>query len=313
MNKLNNISRMKNILIFFLAIILFTSCAECQETYVIPIKVKRNITLVTVKIGNIEIPDILLDTGLSFDGILIYNPSYKDSLALTNAIEVSIGGAGDGEPSTALMIDSTEFNLGNVELKNQRIIMLQSDIYKGFPTNGIIGYSILGHYIAQLDYDKNKMTLYDKSKIEIDSSWTELPLYFKDNNIPWVDAYVVIKDEAPIFLSMYIDFASGDAIELLEKSSMKFSLPEGTVNAHLGTGLSGEIYGKTGKISKLILGPYELHNVAAAFAPAETRSKQDNADAILGNDSLRPFNLIFDYANRKLYIKPNSFFNEPFK
>ena len=170
MNKLNNISRMKNILIFFLAIILFTSCAECQETYVIPIKVKRNITLVTVKIGNIEIPDILLDTGLSFDGILIYNPSYKDSLALTNAIEVSIGGAGNGEPSTALMIDSTEFNLGNVELKNQRIIMLQSDIYKGFPTNGIIGYSIFGHYIAQLDYDKNKMTLYDKSKKEIDSS-----------------------------------------------------------------------------------------------------------------------------------------------
>jgi hypothetical protein len=304
---------MKNILIFFFAIILFTSSAEYQEAHVIPIKVKRNITLVTVKIGNIEIPDILLDTGLSFDGILIYNPSYKDSLALTNAIEVSIGGAGDGEPSTALMIDSTEFNLGNVELKNQRIIMLQSDIYKGFPTNGIIGYSIFGHYIAQLDYDKNKMTLYGKSKKEIDSSWTELPLYFKDNNIPWVDAYVVIKDEAPIFLSMYIDFASGDAIELLEKPSMKFSLPEGTVNAHLGTGLSGEIYGKTGKISKLILGPYELHNVAAAFAPAETRSKQDNADAILGNDSLRRFNLIFDYANRKLYIKPNSFFNEPFK
>ncbi len=304
---------MKNILIFFLAIILFTSCAECQETHVIPIKVKRNITLVTVKIGNIEIPDILLDTGLSFDGILIYNPNYKDSLDLTNAIEISISGAGDGEASTALMIDSTEFILGNVKLKNQRIIMLQSDIYKGFPTNGIIGYSIFGHYTTKLDYDKNTMTLYDKNKVNIDSSWTELPLYFKDNNIPWVDAYVVIEDEAPILLSMYIDFASGDAIELLEKTGMKFSLPEETVNAHLGTGLSGEIYGKTGKISKLILGPYELHNVAAAFAPAEIRSKQDNADAILGNDSLRRFNLIFDYANRKLYIKPNSFFNEPFK
>jgi hypothetical protein len=304
---------MKNILIFFIAIILFTSFAECQETHFIPIKVKRNITLVTVKIGNIEIPDILLDTGLSFDGILIYNPNYKDSLDLNNAIEVSIGGAGNGEPSTALMIDSTELNLGNVKLKNQRIIMLQSDIYKGFPTNGIIGYSIFGHYITQLDYDKNTMTLYDNKKIDIDSSWTELFLYFKDNNIPWIDSYVVIEDEEPILLSMYIDFASGDAVELLEKPGMKFSLPEETVKVHLGTGLSGEIYGKTGKISKLILGPYELHNVAASIAPAKTRSKQDNADAILGNDSLRRFNLIFDYANRKLYIKPNSFFNKPFK
>ena len=304
---------MKNILIFFLAIILLTSSAICQEAHVIPIKVKRNITIVTVKIGDIEIPDILLDTGLSFDGILIYNPNYKDSLDLTNAIEVSIGGAGDGEASTALMIDSTEFILGNVKLKNQRIIMLQSDIYKGFPTNGIIGYSIFGHYITHLDYDKNTMTLYDKNKIVIDSNWTELPLYFKDNNIPWVNASIEIDDEAPILLSMYIDFAARDAIVLLEKPGMKFSLPEGTVNKHLGTGLSGEIYGKTGEISKLILGPYELHKVVASFAPAEIRSKQDNADAILGNDSLRRFNLIFDYANRKLYIKPNSFFNEPFK
>jgi len=58
---------MKNILIFFLAIILSTPCAICQEPHVIPIKVKRNITIVTVKIGTIEIPDILLDTGLSFE------------------------------------------------------------------------------------------------------------------------------------------------------------------------------------------------------------------------------------------------------
>ena len=304
---------MKNILIFFLEIILLTPCSICQETHVIPIKVKRNITLVTAKIGNIEIPDILLDTGLPFDGIMIYNPNYKDSLDLTNAIEVSIGGAGDGEAPTALMIDSTEFILGNVKLKNQRIIMLRSDIYKGFPTNGIIGYSIFGHYVTQLDYDKNTMTIYDNNKLNIDSSWTELPLYFKDNNIPWVDAYVVIDGEEPMLLSMYIDFAARDAIVLLEKLGMKFSLPEETTKKHLGTGLSGEIYGKTGKISKLILGPYELHEVVAAFAPAEIRSKQDNADAILGNDSLRRFNLIFDYANRRLYLKPNSFFNEPFK
>jgi len=304
---------MKNILIFFVAIILLSPNVICQATDVIPIEMNRNITVVTVKIGNVEIPNILLDTGLPFDGIMIYNPDYKDSLDLTNAIEVKIGGAGDGEAPTALMIDSTEFNLGNVKLKNQRVIMLQSDIYKGFPTNGIIGYSIFGHYITQLDYDKSTMTLYDKNKIDINSSWTELPLYFKDNSIPWVDAYVVIEDEEPILLSMYIDFASGDAIELLEKPGMKFSLPKVTSEAHLGTGLSGDIYGKTGKISKLILGSYELYNVTAAFAPAEIRSKQDNADAILGNDSLRRFNLIFDYANRKLYIKPNSFFNEPFK
>ena len=57
----------------------------CQETYIVPIEEKLNVTLVTVKIGNVEIPNILLDTGLLFDGIMIYNPNYQDSLDLTNA------------------------------------------------------------------------------------------------------------------------------------------------------------------------------------------------------------------------------------
>ncbi|MBW1768572.1 MAG: hypothetical protein JRJ65_16200 [Deltaproteobacteria bacterium] len=210
------------------------------------------------------------------------------------------------------MIDSADFSLGDIIMKNQRIIMLQGDIYKGFPSNGIIGYSIFGHYVTEFNYDNNTMTLYDTDKIKIDSSWTVIPLYFKDNNIPWVDASIAVENEPPILLSMYIDYAAGDAIVLLEKPNMKFCLPKETANVLIGRGLSGDIYGKTGSISKLIIGPYELNNVKASFAPAEIRSKQDNADAILGNGSLRRFNLIFDYANKKLYLKPNTHFKDPF-
>jgi hypothetical protein len=45
----------------------------------------------------------------------------------------------------------------------------------------------------------------------------------------------------------------------------------------------------------------------------EIRSKQDNADAILGNAALKRFNLIFDYAGGNLYIRPNGHFDEPFE
>ena len=193
------------------------------------------------------------------------------------------------------------------------MIMLQSDTYKGFPSNGIIGYSIFGHYITELNYDAHTMTLHHADTINLDTSWTRLPLYFKDNNIPWVDASVVIEEEKPILLSMYIDYAAGDAVVLLEKPNMKFRLPKDTVPILLGRGLSGDIYGKTGTISKLIIGPYELKNLKASFAPAEVRSKQDGADAILGNGSLMKFNIVFDYAHKRLYLKPNTHFSETYK
>ena len=303
---------MKRKIIFALSIIILSSCSKSQVKEVIPIKTLRGKTLVTVKIGDVVIPDILLDTGLPFDGIIIYNPDYSDSLDLTHSIDVNIGGAGSGNDSKALMIDSTDFFLGNIKMENQRIIMIQSDIYKGFPSNGIIGYSIFGHYKTMLNYDNNTMTLFDSNKVINETNWTEIPIYFKDNTIPWMNASVIIDKEQPVSLEVYIDFAAGDAVMLLEKSNMKFSLPKETNNVHIGRGLSGDIYGKTGIISKLIIGPFELNNVKASFASAEVRSKQDNADAILGNESLRRFNLIFDYANKKLLLKPNKHFEEPY-
>ncbi|MBN3036742.1 MAG: hypothetical protein JW861_14245 [Bacteroidales bacterium] len=303
---------MKRILVAGMAVILPALSAPCQDVVEIPVQCIRNATLVTVKIGDVSIPDIMLDTGLPYDGILIYNPGYSDSLDLSRAMQVRLGGAGDGEASHALMIDSTEFSLGHVNLVNQRIILLQGDAYKGFPTNGVLGYSIFGHYAVELDYDRQIMTLRHYGKMDPDSSWTEVPLFFRDNNIPWMEAFVAVEDEPPVPLSMYIDFADRDAIVLLEKPGMKFKLPEETEEVFLGRGLSGDIYGKKGPISRLIIGDHELKQVNASFAPAEVRSRQRGADAVMGSGILTRFNLIFDYSNRKLYIKPNSRFDDPF-
>ncbi len=299
--------------IFIYALLLFsTSCKPESNKIRIPLNEIGNKTHVTVKIGNIEIPDILIDSGFAFDGLMIYNPDYKDSLDLSTAFEIRIGGAGSAEASKALMADSMDFFLAGIKMTGQKLIMLQGDTYKGFPSNGILGYSIFGHYATEFDYDNNTITLHDSLQSNPDSSWATIPLYFKNNNIPWLDASIVISDEAPIALSMYIDYAAGDAILLLEKPAMKFNLPDETIKVHIGRGLSGDIYGKTGTINSLILGPYILSNVKASFADARVRSKQDKADAILGIGSLRRFNLIFDYKNKKLHLKPNRHFSESY-
>ncbi len=92
----------------------------------------------------------------------------------------------------------------------------------------------------------------------------------------------------------------------------KFTLPAATKERYLGRGLSGDIYGQEGTISRMRLGSHELTKVVVAIAPAAVRSRQQGADAVVGNNALRRFNVIFDYANRKLHIRPNSHFAEPF-
>ena len=299
---------MKTWILIFIPLYILNLLAEPPTS--IPLKSARNRSMVSVQIGNMIIPDILLDTGFAFDGLMIYNTDYNDSLKFLNPIKVKVPGAGGGEPSIALMVDSAEFNIGSVKMMNQRLLLLQSDTFEGFPSNGVMGYSLFGHYAVELNYDNNTLTLHKPDLLEIDNSWTSLPIYFKKNKIPWIDVSVIIDREDPILLSTYIDFAAGENIELMDKKDMKFNLPADLEDKYLGRGLSGDIYGKSGKISKLIIGPYELNNIEAAVAPDKIRSKQPNADAIIGNGALRNFNLIFDYSNKKLHLKPNNNYND---
>lgn len=303
--KIFNYIKLGLLLNLSLNLAIFAADTGEQKRTAIPIKVQRNKTILPVNVGFSRSLNIVLDTGMSFDGLLIYNPDLKGKLALNDAFEVKIPGAGKGKPSTALMDTAARFSMGDVAFEDQKLLVLTNDIYKGFPSDGVLGYSIFGHYAVEIDYDKNVLFLHDYGKLQVDESWDSIPIYFKHNTIPWIDVSVAIENEEPIHISTYIDFASGESIELLEKENMKYALPKQMEKAYLGRGLSGDIHGKTGTITKLKIGKYELHNLKAAIAPASVRSKQKNADAIIGNNSLRRFNLIFDYRHKCLYIKPN--------
>jgi hypothetical protein len=104
--------------------------------------------------------------------------------------------------------------------------------------------------------------------------------------IPWIEGTVDVRGDGDIPVSLYIDLASGEALEILVR--------------------------EVGRVAAISLGSFRLRDVETAFARVKIRSKQDNADGIVGGDILRRFNLIFDYQSLSLYLKPNRYFAEPF-
>lgn len=316
-------TRHKPMITFFILIIasvLTLSCppgihknlpAHTQELE-IPFMLERNKIILPVRIHNSRELKVILDTGMHFEGLLLYNSDLNDSIIFENTIEVLVPGAGADSGSPALMIDSGAFKVGNVELTDQRIIMLQSDRMKGFPSDGVTGYSLFGNFIVEIDYDRMIITLHGSNKLTFNSTWQSLPVTFKHNKIPWVDAVVNINGDIDIPVSIYIDLASSEALEMLVRDNMQYDLPQEVEDYYLGRGLSGDIYGQKGRISSLKIGSFYLKDVVTAFAPSKIRSKQEGADGVLGNNALRRFNVIFDYEKARLYLKPNTYFSEPF-
>ncbi len=278
----------------------------------IPFKLLRNKIIVPVRVNNSKELDIILDTGMPSDGLLLFNKSLADELKLAGAKRFRISGAGNGKVSFAIRAEFALLTLSGNDYQNQSVLILESDTMHGFPTDGVIGHTLFGSHVIKIDYDKKMITPIEPSEFNPDLTWEEIPLTFNDHGIPFVDAAVSIDGEKEIDVFLYIDLASSEALELLVKPDMKYLLLEGLTEKHLGRGLDGDIHGQFGRISTFRIGSFVLYDVPTAFPQASIRSRQQGADGILCDNALRRFNLIFDYSRAKLYIKPNGAFHDPF-
>lgn len=278
----------------------------------IPIELERNRTIIPVSVGSSSPLRLILDTGMAYDGIALFDTASVDLSQFDSLTRVQIRGAGPGGAAHALSDSTATFRVGTRIFENQRVTILTGDAFRGFPTDGVIGYSVLGHHAVEIDYDISRMILYNPATFSPSNGWESIEIYFKDNRIPWVDLSIATAEEDPVRLSAYIDFAQGQPLELLDRDTNVFTLPAETSETYVGRGLSGDIYGHEGRVARVIIGSFVLDDVPVVVVPAEIRSRQAGADAIIGNGLLWRFNVIFDYSRFRIHLRPNSHYSEPF-
>ncbi len=278
----------------------------------VPFELERNKVIIPTSINGSPPLRLILDTGMGFDGVYLFHKDAMRAIDTAGAIEVRVPGAGSGPPSTATMIETGQIGFGDVSLADQRVIISHSGHTQTFPTDGVIGWSLFGHYIVEVDYDAQRICLHDSAYVPSDTGWTILDVEMR-KNLPFFDVTVEVIEGEVVPMKVYIDLASGDALELLIRPGQKYTLPKNLTAGNLGTGLSGDIDGYSGRSVRLTIGGYDLHDIPTSFAPAGVRSKQEGADGILADDLIRRFNIIFDYPHSRLYIKPNETFGLPFE
>ena len=269
----------------------------------IPIELAHSKAILPVTVGGSTLR-LILDSGMPYDGVLVFDTAKVDLTRFPNLVQAQIGGAGQGDGTRALHDPTAGFSIGSMSFDGQAVIILATDIYKGFSHDGVIGYSVLGHYAVELDYGAGRMRLYEPTTFSAEAGWASVDLYFKQNRVPWMDVRVATADEAPVALATYLDCASGESLELLEREANTFTVPASSGEKLIGRGLSGDIYGKEGRLSLVVVGPFTLEDVPVMVTPAAVRSKQEGADAVVGNGLLSRFDVVFDYAHQKIHLRP---------
>ena len=278
----------------------------------LPFEINRNKVILPVRINDSRPLKIILDSGMPGHGVLLFKKELQEELKLEARENAQIHGAGQGKESHAVITVPQTLKIAESSFDNQPVIILQNDTMSHFPTDGVIGNTIFGPHAVHFDFEKKIITLNESGSFIPDQTWNALDMTFNDHGIPFIDAAISVQGEKEVFINIYIDSASSEALELLVRPDQKFILPEKLETRYLGRGLSGDINGLFGKVAVLRLGSFILTDVPTAFPKAEVRSRQPGADGILCNNSLLRFYAVFDFNAGKLYLKPNSRFKEPY-
>jgi len=201
-----------------------------------------------------------------------------------------------------LTVDSLNFHINNYDILTQ--------VY-GEKIDGIIGYSLLSRYIFNINYDSLRISIFTNGRMKYPrGGWLYEPIL---RTLPVQNAR--IRDAVATNSRFLFDIGAGLCMMLnkdfIEDSN--FLDKKRVLYAKEAEGVGGKVDMHLTVIKELRMGPYRFRNIPVfVFDDTYNITSYPYLSGIIGNDILRRFNLILNYAKREFYFLPNSHYQESF-
>jgi len=185
-----------------------------------------------------------------------------------------------------------------------------SSVY-GEKVDGIIGYSFFNRYIVKLNFDSNMVEVYTPGKISYPREGTTLHPVFTALPIQWLQ----VKDRKKTNFNFYFDTGAGLCFLMSEQYAKDSSILHGRRRPVItqAEGMGGRSQMRLTVVKELKIGPYRFRHVPTYLYNDEYNvTSYPFVGGLVGNDLLRRFNLVLNYPNREIHLKPNSHFNDQF-
>jgi len=296
--------------------------AVAQEAYVPPpsqtltvipfsLAVESVILVKALLVGHADTLTFILDTGSS--GISL-DSTTASSLGLAPvASEINIRGIAGVRNAEFVYNEKLKFNELTVDSLDFHINDYQflSYVY-GVQIDGVIGYSLLSRYIVKIDYDNREIEICSQGTLKYPRGGHILKPFIR--TLPVQSAR--IHDHHKLSARFLFDIGAGLSLVLsrdfeqdslvLRKTRKRFP-----IQAH---GVGGKLVMDMTLVKKFRLGPYRFRNVPTmVFEDEFNVTSYPYLGGLIGNQILKRFNVILNYQQREIYLKPNTLYREPFE
>lgn len=258
--------------------------------------------------------NFILDTGVGL--MLITDPKLVDSINIQNKHTLQITGLGKGEDFEAYVTSQLDIGIQGLKSYDVGAAILKKDVlglsnYAGTHIHGLLGYEFFSNLAVKVDFSDSLLTVWKPKNIRIFRKGVKIPITIEDRK-PYLNARVTFPNGTKVNNKLVLDLGAGHPLSL-ENIIQNHGLPDKFIAANLGVGLTGPIDGFLSRVNELDIGKFKIKNVITSFPVAAKSAPTVKRDGNLGMGILQRFEVILDYPDSALYLKPNGSYNLAFE
>jgi len=268
----------------------------------IPFESPNNMILLQVSVNGSKPLWFALDSGSS---ACLIDLNRAKALGLQFESSTQGQGAGAGTYTVQVIRGAVDFGFAGLTITvapagAMDLSSIEPDV--GHPVDGILGYDIFEKLVVTADYSSRQVTFAAPEAFHPLQDARSLELTFQDR-VPLVRGRITIPGNPPADAQFLVDTGSGDAVDhpLIKKSTGRL------LQIVTGVGLGQELSGVAGRIETLQLGPFELRGAVSACCGGS-----DLSSRLIGGQVLKRFIVSFDYSHKRLLLKPQGNYLQPF-
>jgi len=297
--------------------LLIFSCKTSLKAQVAEIPFETSGTHLFIKIQTKQSDSLrfIFDTGAT--GATIDSATAERSgISKENRQVANIAGSGGAQNYT--MVLHQNMKIGNAEIKDINLVLVNMGSLSaaiGSKLDGIVGYEILNQYVTQLDFDHKKLRLYNGIKSIDTTGYTGIPFEFNKS---------VLIPRFPISIKLAngetftgrVMFDTGNAFSLIVSTPFSkyhdFNSKLGDVTDTKGRGMNAVTQDQIAGIQSMSFDGFNFGPMGIRLTVNDKAEPKDGYLGILGIEVIKHFNVILDYANKRIYLKPNQSFHKAF-
>ena len=276
----------------------------------LPFEYQNNLIFIDVTFNQIFPLRFIFDTGA--EHTILTRREITDILEINYRRKFTLYGADLSTQLTAYLAQGINLELGNLQLFNRNILVLEEDYFNfdefsGIDIHGILGADIFRRFVVEINYNRRVINFYPRENFEIPKKrFKNYPLEIHRSR-PYINVPVLSANDSILNAKLLLDTGSSLPMILYPETSPFLEIPENVVPGQLGIGLGGFLEGVVGRVAQVDIGGTILPDVLASFQNVGIvvdSSALNNRNGTLGNQTLHHFHIIIDYVKQKLYIAP---------